>query len=381
MNRDAHAAGLLVSEAFWRAPSPVALVSNGPRKPDVEGVPSDHLLFATSGSSGVPKWIVISKNALLASANVVNAHLGVDVASVWGLALPVHHVGGFGVIARARAAGCRLECFDQAWTPRGFAEWVETRRITHTSLVPTQVHDLVAAGCPAPASLLAIVVGGGRLDTATGRAARGLGWPVLASYGMTEAASQIATQPLDALGHPYDSAPIAVLPHWQTRVDREGCLEIAGPALFSGIASGGVYQPFGGDWYATRDRVSLTSDGIIPHGRADTRVKVAGELVDPLDVEARLADALQTHGHGIAVAAIPDSRLGNRLAVFAERGTPPAALAAAIDAHDRAVPRSQRLGEPRWIDELPRSPLGKILRPALLEMPGLNADEGCGRTP
>ena len=71
------------------------------------------------------------------------------------------------------------------------------RGVTHTSLVPTQVHDLVKADLRAPETLKAIVVGGGHLDAATGRLARTLGWPVLASYGMTEAASQIATQTLE----------------------------------------------------------------------------------------------------------------------------------------------------------------------------------------
>ena len=369
MNRKINVAEILMSDVFWGDSAPIALTPQGPCKPDAEDVPLNHLLFATSGSTGVPKWIAISKAGLNASASAVNFHLGVGALSVWGLALPAHHVGGFGVIARARVAGCRLECFDQAWGAVSFTEWAWATQLTHTSLVPTQVHDLVAAGCRAPASLLAVVVGGGRLGTTIGRAARALGWPVLASYGMTEAASQIATQPLDALADPYDPTPIAVLPHWQTRVDRDGCLKISGPALFSGLVTGGIYQRFEGDWYSTRDRVSLTSDGIIPEGRADTLVKIAGELVDPLDVEARLASTLDAYGGGIAVIAIPDPRLGTRLALFAERSIPPAALVAAIDAHDRSVPRSQRLGEPRWIDELPRSPLGKILRAALLEMP------------
>ena len=67
------------------------------------------------------------------------------INSVWGLALPLHHVGGLGVLARAYDIGCELEIFDQPWQEHDFVRWLETFEVTHTSLVPTQVYDLVAA--------------------------------------------------------------------------------------------------------------------------------------------------------------------------------------------------------------------------------------------
>ena len=183
----------LTHPAFWNDPAPFAagcFPDRIPELPELQG----HVLFETSGSTGTPKWIALSKDALLASASAVNAHLGVTKSSCWGLALPAHHVGGFGVAARAFAAGCAFREFGKKWNPAEFTIWLGENQVTHTSLVPTQVHDLVSAELRAPESLAAIVVGGGRLDEATGQAARNLGWPVLASYGMTEAASQIATQ-------------------------------------------------------------------------------------------------------------------------------------------------------------------------------------------
>lgn len=368
MNREANAAKHVARDGFWNDPTPMKLATEGIHSAEESGTPNNHLLFATSGSVGNPKSIAISKNALLASANSVNEHLGVTSESVWGLALPAYHVGGFGVVARARAAGCGLEIFTQPWSARGFTEWAIASCITQTSLVPTQVHDLVAAKFRAPNKLLAVVVGGGRLELAVGRAARALGWPVLASYGMTEASSQIATQPLTALNAAYAPSPIPVLAHWEARVDGEGCLEIAGPALFSGMVIGGVYRPRDGAWHATHDRVAATPEGLIPQGRADVLVKIAGELVDPQAVESSLAAALQEHGHGLAVVVILDARLGHRLICCAERGVPATALAAAIDAHNARVPRSQRLDAPTMIDEIPRGALGKIRRAALRDM-------------
>src|SRR6188508_2693701 len=76
-----------------------------------------------------------------------------------------------GVAARAYEAGCDFQHFDRRWDTAGFCEWLERFQITHTSLVPTQVHDLVKAGLSAPPALTVIVVGGGHLDPATGQAA------------------------------------------------------------------------------------------------------------------------------------------------------------------------------------------------------------------
>lgn len=369
MKNPAASPALVASDAFWSDNAPVALADGAAAAPALPaGMPPHHVLFATSGSAGAPKWIALSKSALLASAAAVNRHLGVTSASAWGLALPVHHVGGFGVMARAREAGCAVEMSPPSWDPRGFTAWLASRRVTHTSLVPTQVHDLVAADCRAPAGLVAVVVGGGRLDVAAGAAARALGWPVLASYGMTEAASQVATQALADLSRPYAPAPIPILSHWQVRVDAEGCLEIAGPALFSGTVADGCYQMRPGPWYATRDRIAITDAGLAPLGRADDRVKIAGELVDPRQVEAGLAAALGVHAIGMAVVAVPDIRLGHRLALVAEPGVPEPQLQAAIAAHNASVPRSQRIAAPIRLASLPRGALGKIQVERLREM-------------
>ncbi|MGA0853955.1 MAG: AMP-binding protein, partial [Luteolibacter sp.] len=248
----------LMHNDFWNDPAPFAACSFADAIPDLAELRSQ-VLFETSGSSGQPKWIALSKTALRVSADAVNAHLKVTSQSCWGLALPMHHVGGFGVAARAYAAACRFEHFNDRWHAEKFTRWLNDFQITHTSLVPTQVHDLVAGQHRAPQCLRAIVVGGGRLDEITGRAARELGWPVLASYGMTEAASQIATQSLDALDAPYVSAPLPVLPNWQTKLGDDGQLLIAGPALFSGTLikhdASWIYRSRTSPWHETRDRV------------------------------------------------------------------------------------------------------------------------------
>ena len=332
---------------------------------------SAHVLFETSGSSGTPKWVALSKPALLASAAAVNRHLRVTAGSCWGLALPVHHVGGFGVCARAFEAGCQLAVFGKRWDAVAFSGWLHDFQVTHTSLVPTQVHDLVKAGLKAPGSLQAIVVGGGHLDVATGQAARDLGWPVLASYGMSEAASQIATQTLDQLGNPYQPAPIPLLPIWHADVSPEALLRISGPALFSGylISEKDIWRfiPREHEWQVTSDRVMLGAGGITPLGRADTLVKVLGELVDPESIERELTalSGGRIATGTFAVIALPDERAGHVLVPVFESLIDRSTVESTLSSYQLSAPGFRRLQAAVFVQEIPRSPLGKLLRKEL----------------
>jgi O-succinylbenzoic acid--CoA ligase len=364
-------AELLTSDAFWRDPKPVAAGDFPGEIPACKAL-AGHVLFETSGSSGAPKWIALSKKALRVSAAAVNRHLEVTRDSCWGLALPMRHVGGFGVAARAHEEGCCLAVFNGRWEPRIYQKWLEDHQVTHTSLVPTQVHDLAAAGLRAPACLHAVVVGGGHLDVATGRAARALGWPVLASYGMTEAGSQIATQELASLTSAYEPAPLPLLPVWQAQTDDNGRLFIAGEALFAGtlVKQDGawVFEKLPSAWHRTGDRVLLEHGMLTPLGRADSLVKVLGELVDPLEIERELlalAEGALVPG-GFIVAAIPDARAGHALVpVFEASATAADAILALYNAR-ASGPR--RLQPAVRLRSFPRSPLGKPLRQKISAM-------------
>ena len=360
----------LTDPGFWDDSQPFAPGSFPGEIPPLAGL-DGHVLFATSGSSGPPQWLALSKQSLLVSAAVVNRHLRVSEDSCWGLALPLHHVGGFGVMARAFEAACRIQVFSWRWEAGAFLAWLVHHGVTHTTLVPTQVHDLVAAGLSAPPELLAIVVGGGQLNAHTGQAARALGWPVLASYGMTEAGSQIATQGIDQLGELYQPSPLPVLPIWQTRLSADGQLSIAGPSLFSGClrreADAWQFRPRNGDWHLTSDRADLTDNQLTPRGRVDALIKVLGELVDPAAIENELlvlADGGLAPG-AVAVVAVPDERAGHRLVPVFEAAIDPAAVAAALERYHSQAPGFRRLQAPRVVGLLPRTELGKLRRAEL----------------
>lgn len=369
-------ASLLTIPSFWSEPRPFAPGEFGggiPDIPELEG----HVLFQTSGSTGTPKWIALSKSALLLSAACVNRHLRVTEDSRWGLALPLHHVGGFGVAARSFEAACACEVFRGRWDATAFTAWISAKKITHTSLVPAQVHDLVAGRMKSPPSLTTIVVGGGRLDGKQGQAARDLGWPVLSSYGMTEAGSQIATQGTELLDLPYQTGNIPLLDIWDVRAGEDGILEIAGPALFSGTLAatdgGWNYEKRSSEWHRTSDRIRLHGRTLSPLGRADALVKVLGELVDPEEIERELlgyADG-KLSPDTFAVAAVPDARAEHRLVpIFVQTVDSNLVLNVLLMYHSHA-PGYRRLQPPIFTEVIPKTALGKIRRTELPKIAGL----------
>lgn len=354
-------------------------VPQNPRAPlpgPLPELPEDCVGFGTSGSTGEPSIVVHSRASLEASAAAVNQWLGLTAEDVWLRVLPVFHVGGFQIHTRAGLSGSRVVEDDARWNPRRFAETCEAERVTVTSLVPTQVFDLTREGLQAPPCLKWIVVGGGALDSETWRTARKLGWPVLPSYGLTEAASQVATALPGALfsgDHAGEPPDLHLLPCWEARLapgtegpDGSGILEIRGPALCRGryARKDGVWRweaaPEDG-WWRTADRARLEGRRLVFRGRADRTVKVLGELVNLDAVENDLLAAGLPPGR-FAVAALPDERAGNRLVLASETD----ATEAFALYQKRAVPFA-RLAEWRRVEELPRTALGKIRRGALAE--------------
>ncbi len=356
-------AGSLMPPGFRDEVAPVLMGESGEVP---HGIPA-LVYFKTSGSSGEPKWIGLSRQALQVSADAVNRHLGVDASSIWALALPVEHVGGFGVIFRSVQAGCGLARYEPKWNAPEFAKWLAEARATHLSLVPTQVHDLVAAGLKAPSSLRAVVVGGGCLSMADGRAARELGWPVLASYGMTEAGSQIATQGMELLGSSYSPGPLGLLPCWEARSGSSGRIEVRGAALFSGWLkqekSGWRFEERIGDWFVTSDSGTVDGRELRIAGRADALVKILGELVDPAAVQAEIivASAGGIGERELAVVAVDDARAGKRLVLVHERCVAAAMIRSALLSYHARCPGFRRITATVAVDEIPRSALGKPL--------------------
>jgi O-succinylbenzoic acid--CoA ligase len=321
--------------------------------PDLPG----RVWLASSGTGGRLKVIALSRAALATSARAVNDHLGASSADIWLNPLPLFHAGGLAITVRAALAAC---AWHEAgpWNASAFAARAAATGATLASLVPAQLHDLVAEGLAAPPGLRAVVLGGDALDPDLHRAAAALGWPVRPSYGLTETASQVATAERGAA----PGAPLPLLPHVRARVGEDGLLELAGPSLLDGWLLFGAdcpprwEDPKRDGWLRTGDRATLDGNLLRVLGRADDLVKVRGELVD-LPALTRALQSRIPQGR-VLVTAVDDARNGRSLVVVADDPAAVSAARAALDVFPPyARPAAVTLGEIRT------TPLGKIIRP------------------
>jgi o-succinylbenzoate---CoA ligase len=352
----------LISPAYWE--STAIDIRLNPRRPvDSAGLREflegdcglgTAVVIATSGSSGTAKFVVLAKSALLASARAVNAHCGLGPDDRWLGGLSTFHVGGLGIFARAFSNGASFHPMAwDAWTRDGAAliAAVNESRATVTSLTPVHLSDLVRAEVKAPRSLRGVFLGGGRIDAGLVEKARQLGWPVWATYGMSESASQIAT----CTGEAIDWLPI--LPIWETALDAEGRLRIRGEALFAGYVirepEGWRYDPAtdGEGWFTTGDRVELQDGRLRFLGRSDDLVKVSGELVSLSSMNARVAAC----GFIGLVVAVPHERRENELVLVIE-----GAVEEALALFNEGLAPLEQVSRVVTLASLPRTEVGKI---------------------
>ena len=313
-------------------------------------IPS-HVWLASSGTlstAGKSKWLAVSKQALLASAQAVNQHLNIQPKDRWGLTLPLAHVGGLGIIVRAHLMQQEVKVLiKDKWSAELVAQ--EAWEGEWLSLVPTQVHDLVVGKLRPPKMLKGVIVGGDRLSPDLFQAAAELGWPLLPSYGLTECCSQVAT----TLPGTKD---FKLLPHIQAKTDSEDRLWLQSPALFSGeaiIENGEVsYQERALGWWPTQDRAEIHKETLTVLGRMDGVVKVRGEKVEIAQLENELEKKWQTR---LIVVPIQDDRDGVALWLVSEK---PLELS---DINAQLLPH-QKLKGIRHLAHLPRTALGKIRR-------------------
>lgn len=307
--RAARAAGI----AACSLPAPDA---GAPRSSPRLGRDAPALLLYTSGTTGDPKGAVLTHAGLRAAVEASARHLGTRPDDRWLACLPFFHVGGVSILLRCthQAVACEIhEGFDTERASRS----LDDGSITHVSLVPTQLARLLDArgARPAPAALRIVLLGGaGAPPTLLERAAK-LGWPVAPTYGLTEAASQVATR---LPGEPRD-AGAAPLPGVEVRiVDGEGNVAAAGTPgeiLVRGqtVMAGYWRHPaetartLANGWLRTGDVGALDAQGRLRVFDRRTDLLVSGgENVYPAQVEAALLEHPDVAEAGVAGVADPE---------------------------------------------------------------------------
>jgi O-succinylbenzoic acid--CoA ligase len=275
-------------------------------------------ILYTSGSTGTPKAALHTWRNHLYSAKGANANMPLREGDRWLLTLPLYHVGGLAPLVRCALAGAAVVV---PAADRSLADSLRRRRATYASLVPTQLRRLLDADEDAPpSSVRGLLIGGGPIPPTLVRRAQERGWPVLASYGCTEMASQVTTTGLGAARAALESAGRR-LPHRRLRID-DGEILVAGPPLFDGyVTADGIEDPRRADgWYPTGDRGRIDAAGRLRVlGRTDRMFVSGGENVQPEEIEEAL-ERLSGVERAIVVP-VPDPEYGARPVAFVDGPT------------------------------------------------------------
>lgn len=340
----------------------------------------DHLWLATSGTYAhtidETKWVALSKEALLASAEGVNKHLAASCEDRWLHALPNFHVGGIAIWARAHLSHSRVFHFEGRWNPQRFTHMAWRKGITLSALVPTQLYDLVMENCKAPPTLRATIIGGGRLDDNLYSRAKELGWKPLPTYGLTECSSQVATAPLSSLEEEeIIEGAFTPLPHVELSINSVGLLQISSAALltvYGYVNAKGVkfVDPKDSQGrFCTEDRCALEKGTLILYGRSSEFIKIAGESASLGQLNALLSSIkceMKLHGeHRLIV--VEDSRLGHAIHL-AEVETPEEPLSKLVDTYNKSVLPPLRIQKTHHLHKIPKTELGKVIMPELKEL-------------
>lgn len=323
------------------------------------------IIIGTSGSTGEPKGVMLSEANIAAAVLGSRQRLGLEPGDVWLGCLPLFHIGGLSIFFRCLEAGATMllhDSFDSAMVMADIAE----KRVTHLSLVPAMLAKLVELKQKPASSLRIVLIGGAALSPELAKRSRGLGWPIIPTYGMTETASQAAT--LYPMPEDWQAGEVGMpLPGLEIGLDEQGRVKLRGPSVMLGYVNS-EHRPGDGldseGWFVTNDLGHIAEDGSLTVlGRADDMLISGGKNIHPLEVEPHLATCPGVNE--VALVGRPDSVWGDLLiVVYAGAATSEEVL----NWGKEKLEGPYRPRDAVQVSALPRNRIGKIDREKLREM-------------
>jgi len=361
-------------------------------KPAIEGSPTPEdvaLLLHTSGTTSRPKLVPLTHANLSTSAASVAAALALSPADRCLNVMPLFHIHGLvAALLASLTAGGSVVCTPGFYAPL-FFDWMAAYTPTWYTAVPTMHQSVLARARAKPEGLER-----GRLRMVRSSSAslppsvmaeleHLLGVPVIEAYGMTEAAHQIASNPLPPGERKPGSVGLPAGPRVAVMDDsgrllpngERGEIVLRGANITAGYAhaEGANARAFTDGWFRTGDQGHMDSEGyLFITGRLKEQINRGGQKISPHEVD----EVLLAHP-GIAQAvtfAIAHPTLGEEVGaaiVLAEGSTlDPAQVRefASVRLAFYKVPSRVVI-----LDEIPKGPTGKVQRIGLAAKLGLTA--------
>jgi acyl-CoA synthetase (AMP-forming)/AMP-acid ligase II len=393
--------GLIVLRLAFDPAGPAGaftLAAEGGTGPAPEGVPGPDnvaLILHTSGTTSRPKIVPLLQRNVAASARHIAASLALTPADRCLNVMPLFHIHGLvAAVSSSLGAGASIWCAP-GFDALKFFGWLDAARPSWYTAVPT-MHQAILARAGRNAEVISRV--GLRLIRSSSASlppqvmiqlGETFGAPVIESYGMTEAAHQMCSNPLPPRAQKPGSVGVAAGPEVRVAhevedrllpMDATGEVVISGPNVTPGYESNpdanrkSFFEAEGKRWFRTGDQGAFDAEGYLNlTGRLKEIINRGGEKVSPLEVDAVLMDHPAVAQ--VVTFALPHPKLGEEVAaavVLREGQT-------ATDQEIREFARA-RLAEfktPRKVvilAEIPKGATGKLQRIGLAEKLGLIAE-------
>ncbi|MEI8002216.1 MAG: fatty acid--CoA ligase family protein [Actinomycetes bacterium] len=310
-------------------------------------------VVVTSGTTGVGKGVELTTTGARAVGEGWAAALGHDPADRWLVCLPLHHVAGLAILARAAVSGAAVTVHD-GFDPAAVGAAVTGGGATLVSVVPTMLARLLDAGVPVH-RYRAVVTGGAPVSPALRARAEATGVRVVDAYGQSETWGGCV-------------ADGVAIPGASVRLGPADEVELLGAMVMRGYRldperTAAAFTPDG--WLRTGDVGAFDDGRLRIVDRLRDLVITGGVNVSPVEVEQVLA---QHPGvTDVAVTGAPDAEWGERVVAHVV----PADPAAPLTLDDLRAWARDRLRSPQLprelvlVTEVPRSAGGKILRRVL----------------
>jgi 2-furoate---CoA ligase len=344
------------------------------------------IMLYTSGTTGRPKGVPRSHRAERAGGLSQALQHGYRFGDRTLGVMPLYHtMGDHSLLAMSLIGGCYV-C-QERWDPAAALRLVESERITSLYLAPTLFHDLVhseSLRATDVSSVDAIGYAGSAMTQAlAGKVQRAFTPRIFVNhYGSTEIYTfsihrEQAAKP-GCAGRPALNARLRLVrpegdagPGDEVAPGEDGQIvcHLSSDEAFTGYWNrpDADARAIRDGWYFTGDLGRVDDEGDLwIVGRVDDMIISGGENIHPLEVE----DVVARHPKVIDVAVVgaPDERFGQRVVAYVVAA--PGTAAGELDAfclQSGSLARFKRPREYRFLDELPKSPSGKILRRKLRE--------------
>jgi acyl-CoA synthetase (AMP-forming)/AMP-acid ligase II len=380
------------TSAEWRQLSSVPTLTDGEVEPtNARGDRAEGgVILVSSGTTGTPKIMALPTSQLLHTANLIAVHNGLDRCDRGFNPLPLWHINAevVGLLATLVSGGSLA--LDERFHRTGFWSLVERANITWINAVPAIISrlSLLREGESVPARIRFVRSASSPLSpTLLAQFEEVIGVPVIESYGMTEAASQISANPL---GGPRKSGSVGQAvgvdirvvamdngPSGQLALTNEvGRVEIKGPSVIRRYEGAGYEDRFSPDgWLDTGDLGYFDDDSyLFLVGRSDDVINRGGEKIFPREIEDVILGVPGVIG--AAVIGVADDVFGQVPTSYVQldgisASTPVEELRIATkEIHDALVAAFSRARRPVTINvvaQLPAHATGKILKTVLGE--------------